>query len=69
MKKVIRFIYILYMCVCVVVPLECARSSLRIPVSVKRAKTRRENMIVSASSSVNGDAIYTRPLCVDCKRF
>lgn len=57
-----------YVCLCVfaVVPFECAHSSLIIPVSVKRAKTRRENMITSASSSVSGDAIYTRyHICVN----
>lgn len=50
------------LCVCVffsVIPL----SSFIIPVRVKRVKTRREKMIVSASSSVNGD-ILARHTCV-----
>lgn len=43
-----------------VIPFECTTSLLRIPVSVKRAKTRRENTIVNTSNSVNGDAISLR---------
>lgn len=53
------------MCVCVcvlVVPFDCPHSSLSIPPSVKRAKTRRENMMVSISSSANEEAIYLRLL-------
>lgn len=50
-------------CVCVlVVPFDCPHSSLSIPPSVKRAKTRRENTMVSISSSVNEEAIYWRLL-------
>lgn len=50
-----------------VVPFEYAESSRRIPVSVKRAKTRRENMIVNTSNSVNGDAMFPQ-LRVDRKQ-
>lgn len=50
-----------------VIPFEYAKFSLRIPVSVKRAKTRRENMIVNTSNSVNGDAMFPQ-LCVDRKQ-
>lgn len=53
----------LCMCVCVlVVPFDCPHSSLSIPPSVKRAKTRRENMMVSISSSASEEAIYLRLL-------
>lgn len=50
---------VLPVCVFALVPFEGTPSSPSIPVSVKRAKTRRENTMVSASTSANGDAILS----------
>lgn len=63
-----------HLCVFVfaVVPFERAQSSLSIPVNVKSANTRRENMIINTSSSVNTDAINVRlvpQLCDDSQLF